>query len=60
MAKYKVSAEIYVEGTEIKTKSDAIDALVIMLGCYDDMDDTDTSITISPATIKRMSHEKDN
>ena len=49
MSKYKVRAEIYVEGTHIRTKMDAIDALIVMLGCYDDMDDTDTSITISPS-----------
>ena len=49
MAKYKVTAEIYVEGSQIRTKMDAIDALIVMLGCYDDMDDTDTSITIHPS-----------
>ena len=49
MAKYKVTAEIYVEGSQIRTKMDAIDALIVMLGCYDDMDDTDTSITICPS-----------
>ena len=48
MAKYKMTADIYVEGKDIKTKQDVVDALLIMLGCYDDMDDTDTSITISP------------
>ena len=54
MAKFKVTAEIYVEGSHILTSASATDALCIMLGCYDDMDDTDTSITISPIKTERI------
>lgn len=53
MAKYKVTAEIFVEGHHIRSKSDVIDALLVMLGSYEDMDDTDTSITISPLETKK-------
>ena len=51
--KYKILANIYVSGNEIQSTEDAINALDIMLGCYDDMDDTDTDITISVKTSER-------
>lgn len=54
MAKFKMTAEIYVEGGEIKKAADVREALIIMLGCYDDMDDTDTSITISPIKTEKV------
>ena len=47
-------AEIYIEGNEIEKARDAIMALQVMLGCYDDMDDTDTSITISPLKTEKI------
>ena len=53
MAKFKVTAEIFVEGSHIRSRKDVIDALLVMLGCYDDMDDSDTSITISPLETKK-------
>ena len=54
MAKFRINADIYVEGPEIKSRNDVIDALITLLGCYDDMDDTDTSITIHPIETKRL------
>ena len=54
MSKFKVTAEIYVEGTNIKNKDDVIDELSVMLGCFDDMDDTDASITINPIKTERI------
>lgn len=54
MAKFKVTAEIYVEGSHIRNKESVREALRIMLGCYDDMDDTDTSITISPIKTEKL------
>lgn len=54
MAKYKVTAEIYVEGTHIKNATALKNALITMLGCYDDMDDTDTSITIFPIKTEKI------
>lgn len=47
-------AEIYIEGSEVEKERDAIIALQVMLGCYDDMDDTDTSITISPLKTEKI------
>lgn len=49
-----MTAEIYVEGFDIKKTSDVKEALLIMLGCYDDMDDTDTSITINPIKTEKL------
>lgn len=54
MARYKVNADIYVEGSDIKKRDDVINALIVLLGCYDDMDDTDTSITISPIKTEKV------
>ena len=54
MAKFKMTADIYVEGTDIQSAEDVREALIIMLGCYDDMDDTDTSITISPLKTEKI------
>lgn len=54
MAKFKVTAEIYVEGSHIRNIESVREALIIMLGCYDDMDDTDTSITISPIKTEKL------
>lgn len=54
MAKFKVTAEIYVEGIHIRNKESVREALAIMLGCYDDMDDTDTNITISPIKTEKL------
>ena len=54
MAKFKVTAEIYVEGPDIKSSADVIDELVIMLGCFDDMDDSDASITINPIKTEKI------
>jgi len=56
MAKFKVTAQINIEGSDIQTEKDAVNALRIMLGCYDDMDDTDTSITISPIKTEQICH----
>lgn len=52
MPKYKVTADIHVEGSAIKSPTDVRTALSVLLGCYEDMDDTNTKITISPATIR--------
>ena len=54
MAKYKIVAEIYVEGTHIISPAGATEALCVMLGCYDDMDDTDTMITIAPLKTEKI------
>ena len=54
MAKFKVTAQIYVEGEDIRRRNDVTDALLVMLGCYDDMDDSDTSITIFPIKTEKM------
>lgn len=52
MSKFKILATISVEGDGIKTTDDAVDELRVLLGCYDDMVDTDTSINISVKTIQ--------
>lgn len=39
-------ATITIEGSDIKSKKDAVTALQVMLGCYEDMDSTDTEIHI--------------
>ena len=54
MAKFKMTAEIYVEGSDIQKPSDVKRAIIIMLGCYDDMDDTDTSITVKPISTSKI------
>ena len=54
MPKFKVTAEIYVEGSGIRSRQSVTEALIVMLGCYDDMDDTDTSITISPIKTEKV------
>ena len=46
MARYTISAKITIEGNDIKNVDDARQALDIMLGCYEDMDDSDTKISI--------------
>lgn len=51
MAKYRMVAEIYVEGEEIKEKRDAFMALQEMLCAYDDMTET-SSTTIEINTLK--------
>lgn len=53
MAKFKVTAEIFVEGSHIRSKRDVIDALLVMLGSHEDMDDSNTSITIRPLETKK-------
>ncbi|MBQ2175589.1 MAG: hypothetical protein II453_11180 [Alphaproteobacteria bacterium] len=42
-----LNCTITIKGESIKTNADAILALNTMLGCYDDMNDTDTSIVIT-------------
>ena len=54
MAKFKVTAEIYVEGSLVCKEHDAIGYLAVLLGCFDDMDDTDTFITINPIKTERQ------
>ena len=48
MAKFRIVAELYIEGDDIQKKRDALDAVREMLGAYDDMTEgtTDTLITI--------------
>lgn len=46
MAKFIIKATITIDGENIKTKGDALDELQILLGCYEDMSDDDTEITI--------------
>lgn len=58
MAKYKVTAEICVEGSQIRGKGSVNNALLIMLGCYEDMDDTDTEITIRPLKYEKVTREE--
>ena len=43
----KLQCTITVQGEDIKTQEDARQALDVMLGCYEDMDDSDTSIVIT-------------
>ena len=51
MSKFKILATICVEGSQIKTDSDAYNELQVLLGCYDDMV-ADNYITISVKTIQ--------
>lgn len=37
MPKFIISAEIHIEGTDIRTPEDATQALEIILGCYEDV-----------------------
>lgn len=46
MAKFIIKATITIDGSEIKTKHDALDELQVLLGCYEDMSSDDTEITI--------------
>lgn len=38
---------------DVKSKKDALTALQIMLGCYDDMNTWDADITIHPIKIEK-------
>ena len=53
MAKFKVVAEIFVNGASVKKKADAITALLEMLDAYDEMKETSSEITISPLKIEK-------
>ena len=46
--KHTIHATITITGSGIRTREDAINELSVMLGCYEDMSDTDTEITIKP------------
>lgn len=50
MAKYKITAEIMVDGA--KSKKDALTTLQIMLDDYDDMNTWTADITIHPIKIE--------
>lgn len=45
--KMTLNATITIEGSNIKSIKDCQQALDVALGCYEDMDDTDTSISIN-------------
>lgn len=46
MAKFIITAQIHVEGSEINSVADAEQAVRTMHGCYEDMDNTDTEIHV--------------
>ena len=48
MASFRMTAEIIVTGKDVRSEQDVKDEIVIMLGCYEDMSDTDTDIIIRP------------
>jgi len=52
MARFKILAEIYITGEDIKLERDAIIAVQEMLGAYDDMTETTSSTSIMINTIK--------
>lgn len=58
MAKYVFTGTITVEGSSIRSKNDAIDALQIMLDDFDDCNsEMDASVTIHWDNVKRTKAE---
>ena len=52
MARFKILAEIYITGEDIKIERDAMMAVQEMLGAYDDMTETTSNTEIMINTIK--------
>jgi hypothetical protein len=52
MAKFRIVAELYIEGEDIKKERDAWDAVREMLGAYDDMTETTTDTMINIQMLK--------
>lgn len=52
MAKFRIIAELYIEGEDIKKERDAWDAVREMLGAYDDMTETTTDTMINIQMLK--------
>lgn len=52
MAKFRIVAELYIEGDDIKKERDAWDAVREMLGAYDDMTETTTDTVINIQMLK--------
>lgn len=52
MARFKILAEIFISGEDIKIERDAMMAVQEMLGAYDDMTETTSNTAIMINTIK--------
>ena len=53
MANFTVKCQISVSGSGIRSEEDAIDAIRVMLGCWEDMDSTDTEISFRIETVNK-------
>lgn len=52
MAKFRIVAELYIEGDDIQRERDAWDTVREMLGAYDDMTETTTDTTVNIKILK--------
>lgn len=59
MATYKIKATLTVRGKNIRSRSNATDELQVMLGCYDDMNDEDSSVCIHIEDVRREKPDND-
>ena len=57
MAKFKFTGTLIVEGSDIRTKNDAITELQVMVDDYDDMNPYDSSVIIHWDKVEKIVEE---